>query len=327
MSTTRSFRRRHVSWVRCLIVLGTLTSALPLVAQTAAPRESLLVSTGELAARATDADLLILHIADRQSTFEEEHIPGARFVRYDDIAVDGDGLGSELPPVDALDRALENAGVTDASRIIIYGSSTVVAARLFFTLDVLGHPRVALLDGGLRAWKAEGRPTARGPESASGTAGQPARSDSRSGGAKAAPWELGFTPRLNTERLASAEWIQQRVGASRINLVDVRPDPEFTGADDGMGGAHVAGHIGGARQLPWNTLTDAAGRFLPTPDLRAKLTAIGVAPDKPVVAYCMVGMRASVVYFVARHLGYDARLYDGSIVDWGRRGLPTIRGQ
>lgn len=289
------------------------TSAL--VAQTPPPREPLLISAADLAARTKDADLLILHVANNQSAFDEEHIPGARFVRYGDIAVDGDGLGSELPAVDSLDRALEAAGVSDAARIVVYGTSTVAAARLFFTLDVLGHPRVALLDGGLRSWTAEGKPTTRGAEDAQTSSPSHQRQT------------RGFTPRLNTERLAGAEWIQQRVGASQINLVDVRPDPEFTGSDGGMGGAHVAGHIAGARQLPWDTLVDASGRFFPATELRAKLDAIGIARDKPVVSYCMVGMRASVVYFVARYLGYDARLYDGSIVDWGRRGLPTVKGR
>lgn len=317
MSTTRSFPARYFSWARCLALVGALACTSAIVAQTSQSREPLLISVGDLAARAKDADLVILHVADRQATFEDEHIPGARFVRYGDIAVDGNELGSELPPVDALDRAFEAVGVSDTSRIVVYSTSTVQAARLFFTLDILGHPRVALLDGGLPAWKAEGRPTARGPES--GTTARPASETARS--------THSFTPRLNPERLAGAEWIQSRVGASQINLVDVRPDPEFTGSDNGMDGAHVAGHIAGARQLPWGTLVDASGRFLPVAELRAKLDALGIARDKPVVSYCMVGMRASVVYFVARYLGYDARLYDGSIVDWGRRGLPTVKGR
>ena len=89
----------------------------------------------------------------------------------------------------------------------------------------------------------------------------------------------------------------------------------------------AAGHIDGARQLPWGSLVGPDGRFLPVDQLRAKLAAAGAAPGKPVVSYCMVGMRASVVYFVARHLGLDARLYDGSIVDWSRRRLPTRTGR
>jgi thiosulfate/3-mercaptopyruvate sulfurtransferase len=267
----------------------------------------LLVSAAELAAL-KDSSLVILHIADRASAFEEAHVPGARFLRYGDFAVDGDkGLVSELPGIDEARRVFEAVGVSNGSRIVIYGSSPVMAARAFFTLDAMGHQRVALLDGGLRAWRAEGRAIETGPARAA-TPGH-------------------FMPALNAAKVVSADFIQQQVPSSRIALVDVRPDPEFLGTDGGMGGMHAAGHIAGARQLTWNTLVQEDGRFLSREQLQAKLDATGATKDKPVVAYCMVGMRASVVYFVARHLGYDARLYDGSIVDWTQKKLPVVTGR
>lgn len=267
----------------------------------------LLISAAELAAL-KDPSLVILHVADRPSAFEEAHIPGARFLRYGDFAVEGDnGLGSELPGIDEARRVFEAVGVSNGSRIVIYGSNPVAAARAFFTLDAMGHQRVALLDGGLRAWRAEGRAIETGP-------------------AKAAP-RGQFMPALNAAKVASAEFIQQQMPGNRISLVDVRPDPEFLGTDGGMGGAHVAGHIAGARQLTWNALVQEDGRFLSREQLQARLDATGATKDKPVVAYCMVGMRASVVYFVARHLGYDAKLYDGSIVDWTQRKLPAVTGR
>ena len=107
----------------------------------------------------------------------------------------------------------------------------------------------------------------------------------------------------------------------------MRPDPEFTGSDGGMGGMHAAGHIDGAQQLTWNALVSTDGTFLPADQLKARLEGAGVVAGRPVVSYCMVGMRASVVYFVARYLGYDARLYDGSIVDWSQKKLPVKAGQ
>ena len=115
-------------------------------------------------------------------------------------------------------------------------------------------------------------------------------------------------------------------GGPKITLLDARPDAEFTGADGGMNGAHVVGHLPDARQLVWNTLLDSSGRFLPDAQLQKKFEAIGAAKGTPVVSYCMVGMRASVTYFAARHLGYDSRAYDGSIVDWTRRKLPAKTG-
>ena len=199
----------------------------------------LLISTAELAA-AKDPSIVILHIADRDSVFHEAHIPGARFLRYADFAVDGgQDLGSELPSVDEAKRVFEAAGVSNGSRVVIYGTSPVHAARAFFTLDAMGHQRVALLDGGLRAWRAEGRPIETGPAKPA-TAGK-------------------FVPVLNAARVASAQFIQQQMPEGRIALVDVRPDPEFLGTDGGMGGAHIAGHIAGARQLTWNALVQEDG--------------------------------------------------------------------
>jgi thiosulfate/3-mercaptopyruvate sulfurtransferase len=166
---------------------------------------------------------------------------------------------------------------------------------------------VALLDGGFTAWKAEKRPleTGAGPGVKRGS----------------------FTPKINAGRLADAAFIQQRMSSNDIALLDIRPDPEYLGTDKGMDGAHAVGHIAGAQQMPWNTLVGQDGRFLPRVELDAKFKAAGATSGKPVVSYCMVGMRASVAYFVARYLGHDAKLYDGSIIDWTQRKLPTKTGR
>lgn len=185
------------------------------------------------------------------------------------------------------------------------------ASRLFFTLDYLGHAQVKMLNGGLNAWKASGGAT---------ETGRPQ-----------------IRHRLDTDelsalepqpkRLVNAEWINGRLATPNVTLLDARPDAEFTGADGGMGGMHVAGHLPGAQQLVWNTLFDSTGKFLPDAELRKKFEAIGASRDTPLVSYCMVGMRASVTYFVARHLGYDARMYDGSIEDWTHKKLPARTGR
>ena len=146
-----------------------------------------------------------------------------------------------------------------------------------------------------------------------------------------------MTPKPQPDRVVSADWIKERLPAeaasrqavvvAKMTLLDARPDAEFTGADGGMNGMHVKGHLPDAQQLVWNTLLDSSGRFLPDAELKKKYDAIGAAKGTPLVSYCMVGMRASVTYFVARHLGYDARMYDGSIVDWTRRKLPAVMGR
>jgi thiosulfate/3-mercaptopyruvate sulfurtransferase len=201
------------------------------------------------------------------------------------------------------------AGVTDQSQIVIYGPP-LAATRAFFTLDYLGHPNVRLLNGGISAWKTERLPLEQGAR------------------ASATPkLSAAFAPTPDPERVASAAWIQERLSSSKMTLIDARPDAEFTGSDGGRGGMHATGHLPGAHRQVWDTLVDRSGRFAPDAELRAKMQAAGAAAGTPVVSYCMVGMRASVTYFVARHLGYDAKLYDGSIVDWGKRGLPTKTGR
>jgi thiosulfate/3-mercaptopyruvate sulfurtransferase len=201
---------------------------------------------------------------------------------------------------------LANAGIGDTSKVVIYGSP-IAATRLFFTLDYLGHAHARVLNGGLNAWKAAGGALETGPARAV----RPAT----------------LTPTLQPQRVVSADWIRERLSSATMTLLDARPDAEFTGADGGMNGMHVAGHLPDARQLVWNTLLDSSGRFLPDAELKKRYEAIDAAAGTPLVSYCMVGMRASVTYFVARHLGYDARLYDGSIVDWTRRKLPAVKGQ
>lgn len=263
---------------------------------------------------------MVLFVGNNPADFDAGHIPGARFVRYDQIAVDGDGLGSELPPLEQLRAVFAAVGVSDRSKVVIYGSA-IPATRLFFTLDYLGHPSVRVLNGGLNAWKASGGALETGA-AARVTAGV-------------------LTSRPRPDAVATADWITARLappkldnspasggGSSpKITLLDARPDAEFTGDDGGMGGTHVAGHLPDARQLVWNTLLDSSGRFLPDAELQKKFASIGAAKGTPVVSYCMVGMRASVTYFVARHLGYDSRLYDGSIIDWTRRKLPAKTGR
>jgi thiosulfate/3-mercaptopyruvate sulfurtransferase len=294
--------RAPIALVLCLTVSPAAFAQAP-----AKPNAAMLISVADLAAQLKAPELVILHVADRPAPFEEGHIPGARFLRYGDFAVEGaDAAGSELPAPADIERVLEAVGVSDNSRVVVYAANAVYAARAFFTLDAYGHGRVAILDGGLNAWRAAKHPL--------------------DTGAAAAPTG-SFTPRLNAQRVATAAQIQQQMPAKGISLVDVRPDPEFTGSDGGMGGRHAAGHIDGAQQLTWNSLVNADGTFLPPDQMKARLEGAGVVPGRPVVAYCMVGMRASVVYFAARYLGYDARLYDGSIVDWSQKKLAVKVGK
>jgi thiosulfate/3-mercaptopyruvate sulfurtransferase len=282
-----------------------MSTILAAVAVTVAS-SGLLVSADELATLLEDPAVVVVAVGNSADEFTAGHVPGARFVLYRDIAPDLNGLQSELPPADQYQRVLAAAGISDRSKVIVYGTP-ISATRLFFTMDYYGHPSVRVLNGGLAAWKARGGQLEIAPPRTS------------------APAPL--TPKAQPDRSVSADWIKERLSTPRMRLLDARPDPEFTGSDGGMNGMHVVGHLPDAQQLVWNTLLDSSGKFLPDAELRKKYEAIGATAGTPLVSYCMIGMRASVTYFVARHLGYDARMYDGSIVDWTRRKLPAVKGR
>ncbi len=132
--------------------MSTILTALAVLAATT---PGLLVSPADLASALKDPATIVIAVGNSEDDFIAGHIPGARFVRYDDIAIDADGLSSELPPIDQLRKVLSAAGISDKSKIVIYGSA-IAAARMFFTLDYIGHPNAKLLNGGLNAWKANG---------------------------------------------------------------------------------------------------------------------------------------------------------------------------
>src|ERR1044072_7422672 len=127
--------------------MSTILIALTL----AAGSTGLLITPAELSAALKDRATVVVFVDTSEGNFTAGHIPGARFVRYDQITVDGDGLGSELPPVEQLRSVLGAAGISDASKIVIYGTP-MAATRLFFTLDYLGLANVRVLNGGLNAW-------------------------------------------------------------------------------------------------------------------------------------------------------------------------------
>jgi thiosulfate/3-mercaptopyruvate sulfurtransferase len=251
----------------------------------------MLVSTGWLAGQLGAADVVVLHVGTDKD-YAEGHIPGARLLRVSDIGItDGQGLRLQLPDVEALRRAFGAVGVSDQSRIVVYSGVTPVqwATRVWFTLDYLGAAdRTALLEGGLAAWRAEGRAVSKETPAAV-VAGS-------------------FTARVRPHVVATAEWVKARLGDSAVTLIDARTGDYYSGAD--AGSMPRAGHIPGARSVPFPSVFGADGKLKSRDELGRMIGA------KPVVSYCHIGLQATVVYFVARYLGLDARLYDGSFQEW-----------
>lgn len=267
--------------------------------------DSLLVSTTWLSSHLADPDLVLIEIAGNDQGYHGGHIPGARFLPMGAIVVTRDGLPNELPEVAALEQALEGVGISETSRIIIYGDP-LPAARLFFTLDYLGLAgRAALLDGGLAAWKRSGGAvTAEAPPSRTGS----------------------FTPRPRPDLLVTADWIQAHLGDSTVALIDARPPAEYRGDPPGADVTR-GGHIPGAASYFWRwSLNPGEPATLKDPAVLAKLLArAGAAPGKTLVSYCRTGVQASHLYFALRYMGYEPKLYDGSYLEWSRGEHPVER--
>jgi thiosulfate/3-mercaptopyruvate sulfurtransferase len=291
-----------------ILSLLALCTLAPLSAQqpaAAAVDHALLVSTDWLAESLDDPAVVVLQVGRDEAEYRAGHLPGARFVPLGSIIVERDGKPNELPDLGMVTEVFRTAGVSDDSHVVVYGDlGGLAAGRAFFTLDVLGHPRVSVLDGGLEVWKAEGRHLAtEAPAARRGT----------------------FTPRPQPRRVVTAGWVQQRLGDPSYVLIDARPTAQYTGED---AAGLRPGHIPGAHNIFWRTAlrSDDDLRLKDPATLRAMYAAAGAAPGRTVVTYCRTGIQASHAYFVARYLGYDAVMYDGSYVDWSRRDeLPVAR--
>lgn len=273
---------------------GPLFLCLSVLAQDPRPP---VVSTEWLAASLRLPNLVLLHVGT-QKDFDAGHIPGARLLQLPDISVTGPAeLRLELPPIADLEHAFTRLGVAESSIVIVYAGNDSMqsAARAWFTLDYTGV-RASLLDAPLKVWREEGRAISLAPASYVPSV---------------------FTAKPDARRVVDAAWLKSQLSA--VTVIDARTPEYFSGATQGFAAAR-SGHIPGARNIPFNTLLDEKSRLKPLPALRAILGDSA----KPLVVYCHIGQQATLVYFAARYLGLDVRLYDGSFQDWSARSdLPV----
>jgi thiosulfate/3-mercaptopyruvate sulfurtransferase len=224
----------------------------------------------------------------------EAHIPGAPFLDVDrDLASEpGDRGRHPLPEPAQFEAAARRAGIGGGSRVVAYDEAGEGgAARLWWLLRHFGHERVAVLDGGLRGWRAEGGPLRPGPEHVE-------------------PGDFVLRPRAGDT--VSAEDIQRE----RPRLLDARAPERYRGETEPIDA--VAGHIPGALNVPFAEVAPE-GRF-PPPDRLGE--QIG---SEPFVAYCGSGVTACVLLLAGDVAGVEGRLYPGSWSEWSRRGLAVER--
>lgn len=282
-----------------LLTVAALAATPPAAAQ--AP---VVTSAEWLAAHRSDPAVVILHAGRQKSDYDAGHVPGARWIDWAEYAPSANGLSVQLPAPDQMRQALEAAGVRDDSHIIVTGGAIQVTGRLFYTLEYFGFAgRVSLLDGGLAAWKAAGNPV----ETSPGAAAEPG----------AAPVRGSVTLRPVATRVVAAATVLTDTAAAGVSILDARLNEFYTGSS--AGGQPRAGHIPGARNIPYNSTLGADGRFLGREALQGIFDAAGVPRGNRVVTYCHIGMQASALYVAARLLGYDAAVYDGSWEEWSRK--------
>jgi thiosulfate/3-mercaptopyruvate sulfurtransferase len=285
--------------------MGPLSILLPVLLATAAdPLPStlpLLVDAAWLQRHLDDPDLVVAQIHALRRDYARGHLPGARFLWSNAIAPSTPDGSYDLPTTEQAEALFRDLGIGAGSRLVLVHSGSQVpgAARALLTFEHFGlRGRVALLDGGIDAWKtAGGKLEERVPQSV----------------------RRPVKPVAGGSEVVDANYIRQRLGRTGWTLVDARTANFFQG--DG-GGQPRGGHLPGAVNLPFTSLLDGP-RLKPREELVRLFAAAGIPPKGELVTYCHVGQQASLVWLAARLLGYEAKLYDGSFEDWsGRPELP-----
>ncbi|MEX0732632.1 MAG: sulfurtransferase [Aquisalimonadaceae bacterium] len=266
-----------------------------------------LVDPAWLEPRLQQPDLVVLDIrspiggADRNA-YEAGHIPDAVYSNFvtDDWHDQRTRVPATLPSIAQLEALLGRLGIGNDSRVVIVHSGTdsadfSTAARVFWTLRLLGHDRMAILDGGFRAWEAAGLPVEQGWN---------------------APERATFTASVRETLLASMDEVTAAMERG-AQLVDARPRNQYTGASK-MPIAPRAGTLPDAINLEHPRLIDADGRLVGPGDLTAILRDIGLDQERETVTFCNIGHVSAGAWFALSELaGFrNVSLYDGSIAQW-----------
>ena len=265
-----------------------------------------LVSTEWLAGELGASDLRIVDASwhlpetgrDALAEYQAGHIAGAVFLNLGDLVDSGAPVDNTLPAAEKFASRMQSLGIGDGIRIVLYDDSAVrTAARAWFMFKLFGAHQVAVLDGGLGKWKAEGRKQNGGSETVR---------------------HRHFTPWSDSGRLRGKGDMLANLQGGREVVVDARGRPRFRGDVAETRPGLEPGHIPGSVNLPYGDLFNPDGTYRDKPGLAATFAAAGVDLARPVVATCGSGVTACVLLFAMHLLGKDdGALYDGSWAEWG----------
>ena len=272
-------------------------------------RPDALVSTEWLAAHLDAPDVRVVDGSfylpaqkrDAKAEYAARHIPGAVFFDIDEICDSGNPLPHMMPSPEKFSARVRRLGLGDGNRIVVYdGSPMMGATRVWWMFRAFGHKDVAVLDGGLPKWIAEGHPVTDEPTQ---------------------PRERHFTARLDATLIRDVGQVTKLIDSKAEQIVDARAAPRFRGEAPEPRPNLRLGHMPGALNMPYNELIDPkTGTMLPEAQLKARLAAAGIDPARKVTASCGSGVSACVVALALYLTGAkEAAIYDGSWAEWGSR--------
>lgn len=233
-----------------------------------------------------------------RAEFEAAHIPGAAFADLDALADEHAPYPHTMPSPDVLATRLGALGIGDGDSVVVYDGSgqNFSAPRLWWMLRTMGA-KVAVLDGGLPRWRAEGRDV-----TTAVTAYPPAT----------------FTPHFDASRWRDLGDMQRNVSSKAEQVVDARSPGRFSAEEPEPRAGVRGGHIPGARNVHYASLVNGEGLLLPADALRERFASAGMRLDAPIAASCGTGITACAVLLALDVAGAsETALYDGSWTEWG----------
>lgn len=269
-----------------------------------------LVSTGWLAERLNSPSVRIIDASfhlpaacrDARAEFAQARIPDSAFFDIDGIAARDTNLPHMLPEPNAFADAVGSLGIAREDWVVVYDApGSMAAPRAWWMFRVFGHRNVAVLDGGLGKWRAEGRPIESGPTS----------HDTRT-------YMADFRPDL----VRSIDDLLPCIGSKDLQLVDNRPAARFRGTEPEPRAVSRLGHIPGAINIPFGAFVNPLhyGVWRAANELKAVFHSAGVSLSRPIIATCGSGVTACTTAFAGYLLGReDIAVYDGSWAEWGNR--------
>jgi thiosulfate/3-mercaptopyruvate sulfurtransferase len=270
-----------------------------------------LVSTEWLAKHIKDPDLRILDGSwylpaderDPKAEYDAAHIPGARFFDIDEISDARSSLPHMAPPIEKFMSRMRAMGVGDGHQIVVYdGAGIMSAPRVWWLFKLMGQENIAVLDGGLPKWVAEGRPTEDMP---------PITRDRH------------MTVRFQNHLVRDVTQVAHASKLGAPQIVDARAAARFRGDVPEPREGLRAGHIPKSRNVPFGTLLNADKTYKTTEETKAVFEAAGVDLTKPIVTSCGSGVTAAVLALALERMGHkEWALYDGSWSEWGM--FPTV---